>query len=108
MPNVQVTTMLSAVIATGVSPRFFTSGQHMSFQAFGQTSAGAGSSTIDPEASLDGTNFFSLGTITLTLSTTTSSDGFAITAPYRFLRANVTAISGTDATVTVLMGGNPV
>jgi hypothetical protein len=72
------------------------------FQAMGTTSAGAGSATIEIQGSLDDTNWVDLGTISLTLSTTSATDGFAIDAPWEKVRANVTAISGTDASVTVL------
>jgi hypothetical protein len=44
-----------------------------------------------------------LGTITLT-GTTSASDGFATMAAWRYVRANVTAITGTGATLEVLMG----
>ena len=44
-----------------------------------------------------------LGTITLT-GTTQTSDGFTTTAPWKYVRARVTAITGTSAAVKVLMG----
>ena len=44
-----------------------------------------------------------LGTITLT-GTNSSSDGFTTQAPWRYVRANVTAITGTGASLNVLMG----
>jgi len=44
-----------------------------------------------------------LGTITLS-GTTTNTDGFATVSAWRYVRANVTAISGTGATVQILMG----
>lgn len=76
------------------------------FSASGTTSAGAGSATVIIYGSNLGTDtWVSLGTITLTLATTitavTNTDGFASNAPWPFLCARVTAISGTDATVTV-------
>lgn len=78
------------------------------FQAYGATSAGAGSATIVIEVSnveTPSTNdWITMGTITLTLSTTRSSDGFASTAAWRNVRARITAISGTNATVSVRMG----
>ena len=43
------------------------------------------------------------GTITLS-GTTTATDGFAISAPWQYFQANVTAISGTNATVNVILG----
>ena len=57
------------------------------------------------EASNDGTNYVTMATITLTLSTTPSSDGFAAANSWEFYRARVSAISGTGANVTVYMKG---
>ena len=76
------------------------------FQAFGITSAGAGASTIIVEATNEETPtvWVLLGTITLVLSTTVVSDGFATDAPWRHVRFRITAISGTDAAVTTLIG----
>lgn len=78
--------------------------QQRTFQAIGSTSAGAGAATIIIEVSNNGTDFLTIGTITLTLATTASNDGFASDAPWRFVRSRVSAISGTGATVTVWMG----
>jgi hypothetical protein len=44
-----------------------------------------------------------MGTITLS-GTTTSSDGFTTQAPWRYVRASVTNITGTGAIVSALMG----
>ncbi|MCB0072850.1 MAG: hypothetical protein KDE20_15370 [Caldilineaceae bacterium] len=63
---------------------------------------GAVTATIVIEASNDGT--YALATVigTITLSGTTSdSDGFTTDAPWKFIRARITAISGTSATVNV-------
>ena len=76
-----------------------------SFQAVGTTSAGAGATTVVIEVSNDGTNYINLGTITLTLGTAATSDGFACSNTWEYFRARVTAISGTNATVTVYMKG---
>jgi len=75
-----------------------------SFQATGVTTAGAGSATVKIQVSNDETAWLDLGTITLTLSTSAASDGFSTIAPWAFVRANLTAISGTGASVTVSMG----
>lgn len=71
---------------------------------------GAVTATIVIEGSNEATsgksvdnNWVVLGTITLA-GTTTASDGFTTAAPWRFVRARVTAISGTGAAVQVLMG----
>ena len=66
---------------------------------------GAVSATINIEMSNDGVNALetAAGTITLT-GTTSSTDGFTTDAAWKYVRANVTAISGTGATVQVYMG----
>ena len=69
-------------------------------QVIGSTSSGTGSATIAIEGSLDGTNYLCLGTITLSLTTTDSNDGFVVDGPWLFTRADLTAISGTGASVT--------
>jgi len=79
------------------------------YHAFGTTSAGAGAATIVIEVSNIETpatdaDWILMGTITLTLGTTQTSDGFASHAAWRNVRARVTAISGTTATVSVQMG----
>ena len=74
--------LLNAVTATGAGTAWqardtsaiATYTQH-SFQAVGSTTASTGAATIVIEASNDGTNYVTMATITLTLSTTPSSDG---------------------------------
>ena len=70
--------------------------------ASGQTTAGAGAVQVRIDASEDGVTPLAtpLGTITLTLGTTASADGFAVMAAYKFLRAVVVSISGTGAAVS--------
>jgi len=67
---------------------------------------GAVSSTIIVEVSNETvpTNYITLGTISLS-GTTTATDGFAFTAKWDYIRARITAIAGTSATVTVSLGG---
>lgn len=78
---------------------------HRTFQANGTTSAGAGAATVLIQVSTDGgLNWITACTITLTLATTTSSDGCAMAANWPLVRANVTAISGTGASVNAYMG----
>ena len=66
------------------------------------TGTGAVTATVTIEYSNDGVNALSTvgGTITLS-GTNTNSDGFTSDTPWKFVRANVTAISGTGATVNV-------
>lgn len=63
---------------------------------------GAVTATVVIQASNDPTNlgWLTLGTITLS-GTTTATDGFATQAGWAYYRANVTAISGTSASVDV-------
>lgn len=76
----------------------------MTFQAKGSTSASTGAASIAVQVSNDGTNWLTLGTISLSLSTTETSDGFSSDAPWAFVRGNVLSISGTGAAVSLLMG----
>ncbi len=76
------------------------------FQAFGTTTSGSGAATIKIQVSNNKIDWLDLGTITLTLGTTSTSDGFASDACWVWVRANVTALSGTGASVSVITHGN--
>ena len=82
---------------------------YSSFQAI-ETGTGAVTATVIIQASNDQTtfegttsNWITIGTITLS-GTTTATDGFTTVAPWKYMRAGVSAISGTNAAVKVLMG----
>jgi hypothetical protein len=64
---------------------------------------GAVSATVLVQVSNDGTNWLTLVTFALS-GTTTDQAGETTQAPWAYTRANVTAISGTGAVVTVTMG----
>lgn len=118
MANTSSQTIINAAIATGVSENFTlmregsSASPKRTFHAYGTTSSGAGSATImvevsnfaDPGTAANGQNWVTAATITLTLATTQSGDGVAIDAAWRWVRARLSAISGTGATVSVLMG----
>lgn len=74
------------------------------FQAI-VTGTGAVSAAIDIEVSLDGVNACDTAAMTLTCpsATTVSSEGSFNSIPWLYVRANVTAISGTDASVDVFL-----
>jgi hypothetical protein len=74
------------------------------FQASGQTSAGAGAARVDVEVSNDNTNWILMGSITLTLGTTTTTDGFSSLASWTYTRGKVYSITGTGASVSLYMG----
>lgn len=98
------TLLLSAATATGAGDACRLQCDKATFQADGTTSSGAGAATIVVEVSNNGSNWLTAGTITLTLSTTSSSDGFALDAPWVWVRGRVSAISGTGASVNLRAG----
>lgn len=93
------TTILSAATATGAGPislETFTT-----FQVVGSMSSGTGSATVAIEVSNNGANWLTLGTVTLSLSTTAATDGFASAGDWLNVRANVTSLSA-NGSVTVV------
>lgn len=102
--NVRTDTLLAAVTATGAGAATNGKAHYKTFQAFGKTTAGAGAATIKVQGSMTGDSWDDIGTISLTLSTSYSSDGLTTTDRYAQVRGNVTAISGTNAAVTLVMG----
>jgi hypothetical protein len=101
-PN--VTPLLAAVIATGAGAATAGAVGPKTFQASGLTSSGTGSATIAVQGTLDGVSWDTFGTITLTLGTVSTSDSFSSDDRYVSVRGNVTAISGTGASVNLSMG----
>jgi len=97
----QVKSLLSAVTATGAGAANLSVNGPQTYQA---TVAGTGAvtATVNIEVSNDASNWVVLGTITLS-GTTSATDGLAANAPWKNVRANVTAISGTSAAVSVVM-----
>lgn len=103
MDYTEVEPLLSSAIATGAATAHRSPNRTKTYQASGTTSAGAGASTIVIQGSNNNSTWVTIGTITLTLSTTASSDAFTSDDRFTYVRANVTAISGTDATVSAYM-----
>ena len=107
MNQVKVQTIMSGAIATGVQTdytKFEPLGVRRTFQVTGFTSAGAGAAVVFIQVSNDGTNFITMATCSLTLGTSVTTTGFASEAAWRYVRANVSSISGTDGEVTVSLG----
>lgn len=102
-------TLLSGVIATGAGAAYnpkqasevYTINQVM--VATGTVSASTGAATVKYQCSLDNTNWIDIGTATLTLGTAATSDKVLNTANYKWCRANVATLSGTNATINVLV-----
>lgn len=91
--------------ATGAGVSYLTAGiNEKTVQVKGNTTSGTGAATVKIQVSNDGTNWLDAGTVTLTLGTAVTSDGFAFSAPWVYTRANVTTITGTGSSVTVTMG----
>lgn len=76
------------------------------FSAFGNTTSGSGAAVVNIYVSNHPSNFIAspLGTISLTLGTSVTSDGFAMSGNWSYVKAEVMSISGTNAKVTVQMG----
>jgi len=100
----QVRKLLNAVTVNGAGQAYQPIGARRTFQATGQTSAGAGTADVIVEGSNDGTNWTEIGTITLVLSSTISNGGFASEAPWRHVRGRVANLTGTNAAVSLNMG----
>lgn len=103
-----VTPLGSFLVAGGASQAGaainFPSGRS-TFQAVANGSSGSFTATVNIMVSLDNTNWETLGTITLSgTATTADSDGFAVDAPWAYVRADVAAFTGTGATCAVSMG----
>jgi hypothetical protein len=97
--------ILSAATATGAGTAHTPRSNYKTFVATGTTGSGTGAATIDIEASLDNSNWVVLDTLSLgSLATTVSSDWGYDANAWRYVRAKVTAISGTGASVNVYMG----
>jgi len=103
--QVQVGKLLDAVVVTGTSDWMAMPKEGFTVQG---TVAGTGAVTasITLEVSNDKIGAIALGpTPVISLSgTTTASDGFSVDAKWAFLRATLTAVSGTGAAVTVSVG----
>lgn len=103
--SVVATKILNAATATGAGSAYSPRAVDRSFQAIGRTTAGAGACAVKVQGSNDGgTTWIDIATISLTLSTTDATDGFASNAAWQQIRANVSSISGTGANVDIWMG----
>lgn len=97
-------TLLQDATATGAGGAVSSTDGEKGFQFYGSTSSGTGSATITLEISNDGgTVWTTVLTQTLALTTTAAGSAVGWGSPYDKMRANVTAISGTGAKVSVYM-----
>lgn len=78
------------------------------FEAYGSTSSGSGAATIIVEVrNSEFSDWHTMATISLTLGTTVSGDGFSSSAAWRYVRMRLSALSGTGASVSANMGTAP-
>lgn len=75
------------------------------FQATGSVTAGAGSATVLIQGSLDGSTWETIDTLTVTITNSTGlySDFGAVNQAWPYMRARITAIAGTNATINVYL-----
>lgn len=96
--------LLIAATETGAGPWRQVEAGVKSFQFWGATSSGSGSATVKIQGSIDKAAAVDLDDPeSITLETTVAagtSDGYTSDDRYVFIRAYVTAISGTGAWVT--------
>lgn len=106
VPLVSARTTTGTLAGVNVSNR----GPYRTFQAYGVTTAGAGSATIKVQVSTNVTGGYLDLTdcsLTITLATTIAAGvgaGCAAAQMWPYVRGNVTAISGTGASVNLIMG----
>lgn len=101
--------MMDAKTTTGAATAINGFTYTKTYQVSGRTSAGSGAATVNIEGSMnDGVSWSVIGTITLALTATggtdDASDSFTSHDRYAKIRANVTAISGTNAQVSAWVG----
>lgn len=106
--KVGVLPLLSNSTATGSSDAAEPWHTNRTFEAYGSTGSGSGAATIVIEVrNSEASDWHTMATISLTLSSTVSGDGFASSAAWRYVRARLSAISGTGAAVSVNLGTAP-
>ena len=99
--STHATNVVLAAAASGTGPQTPVKlvSEKRAFQATLDATVG-GSATVVIEVSLNKTQWITLGTITLAGANDT--DGFVSDAPWKWVRANITAIGASGETVTVL------
>lgn len=92
------------VLSNTIGQKYYKDSPYSTFQAV-VSGTGAVTATVNIEASNDGVNWCSTALGTITLSGTTSvSDGITTVCPWKYVRAILTNLTGTDAACYVLMG----
>lgn len=106
--KVGVLTLLDQVTTTATGNSVEPYHTNRTYEAFGSTSAGTGSASIVIEArNSESAAWKTLVTISLSLTTAGVSDGAQSSAAWRYIRARVTTLTGTGATVSATLGTSP-
>lgn len=96
--------LLTSATATGAGTSTkMIGGGRCTVEAYGTTTSGSGATSVTIEVSNNNSTWQTAGTISLTLGTIQTSDGFAMDAPWLYVRANVASISGTGAKTSVII-----
>lgn len=103
MARIKSRKIMAAATSTGAQSSVEAFSKDRTYQIYGTTSAGSGAAVVKIQGSNDDSNWLDLGQVSLTLSTTASNDGFASNTAWRYIRANVSSISGTNAAVSCTM-----
>ena len=75
------------------------------YQAVLTTTSGSGTATVNVYGSNDGVNFCNTAIGTITLSGVSgTNDGFTVTAPWKYVKAILTSLTGTGAACYVTQG----
>ena len=100
--------LLENATEVGAGERMATEFIYSTILANGSTSSGSGAAAISILVSNTGgagdEEWIVAGTINLTLGATPVADGFAMAAKWPHVKADLTSISGTGASVSVTMG----
>ncbi len=106
--KVGVLPLIAAATTTATSVAAEPWHTNRTFEAYGATSNSTGAATVIIEVrNSELSDWHTMATITLSLTTATSGDGFSSSAAWRYVRARVSAISGTGAAVSVNLGSAP-
>jgi hypothetical protein len=104
MSQVKTVTLFDARTTTGTTQVVEPWGTRRTVQAQ-VVGTGAVTATLVVQISNDGTTFLDIGTIALS-GTTSSSGGLAMDAAWRYMRFNLSAVTGTEAAVTAILGSH--
>jgi hypothetical protein len=97
--------MLTDVTTTAAGEVYELGSDNKTFHVVGSTTSGAGAATVVVEVSNNTSwPWLTLATFSLTLDTVAVADGAVMQAGWKYVRARVSAISGTGATISAAIG----